>query len=170
MTYNVTGIVEALTTLGPKRLGLPNVTLVFSTDMNGMVTLKEAYIKMRYEYQEQVPVQQKEVTIKSDKESESTSSDGENASEKTTVKTNEGDTSEKVLEDTVKTPDASEKTPEDVEKTTDDKNATAVEPPVQMATVTKRKIRKVSLRVTSISDRLVIKPLTEEQRAQSISL
>ena len=29
MTYNVTGIVEALTTLGPKRLGLPNVTLVF---------------------------------------------------------------------------------------------------------------------------------------------
>ena len=85
MTYNVTGIVEALTTLGPKRLGLPNVTLVFSTDMNGMVTLKEAYIKMRYEYQEQVPVQQKEVTIKSDKDTDNTSSDGENDSEKTTV-------------------------------------------------------------------------------------
>ena len=170
MTYNVTGIVEALTTLGPKRLGLPNVTLVFSTDMNGMVTLKEAYIKMRYEYQEQVPVQQKEVTIKSDKDTDNTSSDGENDSEKTTVKTNEGDPSEKTSEDTKKTSDAAENTSEDGETTGDDKNTTAVEPPVQMATITKRKIRKVSLRVTSISDRLVIKPLTEEQRAQSIKL
>ena len=66
--------------------------------------------------------------------------------------------------------DAAENTSEDGEKTGDDKNTTAVEPPVQMATITKRKIRKVSLRVTSISDRLVIKPLTEEQRAQSIKL
>ena len=169
MTYNITGIVDALTSLGSKRLGMPNVTLVFSMDMNGMITLKEAYIKMRYEYQEQVPVQQKEVTIVSDKENESSSSDGENANEKT-EKATEKKEGENSADDNVKTSDASEKISENGEKMNDDKNTTAVETPVQMATVTKRKIRKVSLRVTSISDRLVIKPLTEEQRAQSINL
>lgn len=180
-----------MNTLGTKRLGLPNVTLVFSNDMNGMVLLKEAYIKMRYEYQEQVPVQQKEVTIKPDKESENATNEStektpekmnESASNKATDKTNEGETSDKTPEGTDKTPEemdkkTPDKTSEDIDKasegadkTSEEKNTTKVEPPVQMATVTKRKIRKVSLRVTPISDRLIIKPLTEEQKTQSITL
>ena len=66
-TYNVTGIPEALAAMGEKRIGVPNVTLVFSNDINGMVSLKDAYMKMRYEYQEQVPVKQEKNTIKEDK-------------------------------------------------------------------------------------------------------
>ena len=69
-TYNVTGIPEALAAMGEKRIGVPNVTLVFSNDINGMVSLKDAYMKMRYEYQEQVLVKQEKNTIKDDKGAE----------------------------------------------------------------------------------------------------
>ena len=41
---------------------------------------------------------------------------------------------------------------------------------VQMVTVTKRKIRKVSLRITPLTERLVILPMTKEQQEKSIAL
>ena len=57
-TFNISGIVQGLNNVGDKRIGQPNVTLVFSNDMNGMVVLKDAYMKVRLQYQEEVPVEQ----------------------------------------------------------------------------------------------------------------
>ena len=45
-TYNITGIAEGIQTMGEKRVGQPNVTLVFTNDMNGIVSLKDAYLKI----------------------------------------------------------------------------------------------------------------------------
>ena len=57
-TFNISGIAQGLANVGDKRIGQPNVTLVFSNDLNGMVVLKDAYMKVRFQYQEEVPVEQ----------------------------------------------------------------------------------------------------------------
>ena len=49
-------------------------------------------------------------------------------------------------------------------------NAKATKEKKETVLVTKRKIRKMSLRVTSLTDRLVILPLSNEERQKSIDL
>ena len=41
---------------------------------------------------------------------------------------------------------------------------------MQTVTVTKRKIRKVSLRITPLTERLVILPMSKEQQEKSVAL
>ena len=205
-TYNVTGIADALTAMGEKRLGLPNVTLVFSTDLNGMVGLKDAYIKMRYEYQEQVPVKKEKATMKLDEESMKTEAakkkeeeeekpaaeaGEEKKEEEKPVEAEEEKEEEKPVEKEEKSAAEAEEKKEgekpaaEAEEEKDEKpvekeaeakveadaeKKKEEEEPVEMITVTKRKIRKVSLRVSSLIDRLVILPLSAEQKRQSVAL
>lgn len=180
-TYNVTGIPEALAAMGEKRIGVPNVTLVFSNDINGMVSLKDAYMKMRYEYQEQVPVKQEKNTIKEDKKEKDKKEDKKD-DKKDDKKTEDKPGEDKPAEDkptneqpTPASENGTEAAPEAMEASAETKPVedTAAEPKkeeVQMVTVTKRKIRKVSLRITPLTERLVILPMTKEQQEKSIAL
>ena len=176
-TYNVTGIPEALAAMGEKRIGVPNVTLVFSNDINGMVSLKDAYMKMRYEYQEQVPVKQEKNTIKDDKGAEKKKEEKEEKAEKTEEKPEEK-TTEKTPEEQNPQPvpeNGTEANPEANAEANAETNAEAkpAEPKkeeVQTVTVTKRKIRKVSLRITPLTERLVILPMSKEQQEKSVAL
>ena len=145
-TYNITGIAEGIQTMGEKRVGQPNVTLVFTNDMNGIVSLKDAYLKIRYLYQEEVEIEKPKNEIKKDPKNAS-------AEEK---KGDEKKGDEKKGEEKP----AEEKPAE--EKPAKEKKETVL--------VTKRKIRKMSLRVTSLTDRLVILPLSDEERQKSIDL
>lgn len=163
-TFNISGIAQGLANVGDKRIGQPNVTLVFSNDMNGMVVLKDAYMKVRFQYQEEVPVEQP----KEEKSVLKTDKDGE---EKKDVK------EEKKEEEQVKAPGGTEPKGEEGE-------VPAVETPAAAATeekkeekpekktmlVTKRKIRKVSLRVQPLPDRQIILPMTKEEKEKSIAL
>lgn len=163
-TFNISGIAQGLANVGDKRIGQPNVTLVFSNDMNGMVVLKDAYMKVRFQYQEEVPVEQP----KEEKSVLKTDKDGE---EKKDVK------EEKKEEEQVKAPGGTEPKGEEGE-------VPAVETPAAGATeekaeekperktmlVTKRKIRKVSLRVQPLPDRQIILPMTKEEKEKSIAL
>ena len=185
-TYNVTGIPEALAAMGEKRIGVPNVTLVFSNDINGMVSLKDAYMKMRYEYQEQVPVKQEKNTIKEDKKEkdkkEDKKDDKKTEDKKDDKKTEDKPGEDKPAEDkptneqpTPASENGTEAAPEAMEASAETKPVedTAAEPKkeeVQTVTVTKRKIRKVSLRITPLTERLVILPMTKEQQEKSIAL
>ena len=191
-TYNVTGIADALTAMGEKRLGLPNVTLVFSTDLNGMVGLRDAYIKMRYEYQEQVPVKKEKATMKMDEESmkaeaakkkeeaeeKKSTAEEEKPVEETDEKKSTAEEEKPVEEAEEKKSTAEEEKPVEEEAKKEEEKVEAEakeaekkeEEPVEMITVTKRKIRKVSLRVSSLIDRLVILPLSAEQKRQSVAL
>ena len=176
-TYNVTGIPEALAAMGEKRIGVPNVTLVFSNDINGMVSLKDAYMKMRYEYQEQVPVKQEKNTIKDDKGAEKKEEKVEKKEEKKEER-KEAKSEEKPEEKTTEeTPEEQnpQPAPENGTETNSETNTeTKPEEPkkeeVQTVTVTKRKIRKVSLRITPLTERLVILPMSKEQQEKSVAL
>ena len=134
VTYNVTGIAEGIAALGEKRLGHPNVTLVFINDLNGIVSLKDAYMKMRFQYQEEVEVEKPKNVIKKEGEVDK-KNDTENAS---------------------------------TEPTTEEKTE---EPPAkETVLVTKRKVRKVNLHISLIPDRLIILPMSEEERRNSTLL
>lgn len=111
------------------------MTLVFTNDLNGIVSLKEAYMKMRFQYQEEVEVEKPKNVIKEEGEKVEKKNDTENASTESP---------------------AEEKTEE---------------PPVkETVLVTKRKVRKVNLRISLIPDRLVILPMSEEERRNSTTL
>ena len=183
-TYNITGIAEGIQTMGEKRVGQPNVTLVFTNDMNGIVSLKDAYLKIRYLYQEEVEVEKPKNEIKKDpkdasaeekkgdekkgdeKKGEEKPAEEKPAEEKPTEEkpTEEKPTEEKPTEE-AETPATEEKPTE--EKPTEEK---PVKEKKETVLVTKRKIRKMSLRVTSLTDRLVILPLSNEERQKSIDL
>lgn len=176
-TYNVTGIPEALAAMGEKRIGVPNVTLVFSNDINGMVSLKDAYMKMRYEYQEQVPVKQEKNTIKDDKGAEKKEEKVEKKEEKKEERKEEKSEEKPEEKTTEETPEEQnpQPAPENGTETNSETNTeTKPEEPkkeeVQTVTVTKRKIRKVSLRITPLTERLVILPMSKEQQEKSVAL
>lgn len=176
-TYNVTGIPEALAAMGEKRIGVPNVTLVFSNDINGMVSLKDAYMKMRYEYQEQVPVKQEKNTIKDDKGAEKKEEKVEKKEEKKEERKEEKSEEKSEEKTTEETPEEQnpQPAPENGTETNSETNTeTKPEEPkkeeVQTVTVTKRKIRKVSLRITPLTERLVILPMSKEQQEKSVAL
>lgn len=168
-TYNVTGIPEALAAMGEKRIGVPNVTLVFSNDINGMVSLKDAYMKMRYEYQEQVPVKQEKNTIKDDKGAEKKEEKVEKKEEKSEEKPEEK-TTEETPEEQNPQPAPENGTETNSETNTETKPEEPKKEEVQTVTVTKRKIRKVSLRITPLTERLVILPMSKEQQEKSVAL
>ena len=176
-TYNVTGIPEALAAMGEKRIGVPNVTLVFSNDINGMVSLKDAYMKMRYEYQEQVPVKQEKNTIKDDKGAEKKEEKVEKKEEKKEERKEEKSEEKSEEKTTEETPEEQnpQPAPENGTETNSETNTeTKPEEPkkeeVPTVTVTKRKIRKVSLRITPLTERLVILPMSKEQQEKSVAL
>ena len=185
-TYNITGIAEGIQTMGEKRVGQPNVTLVFTNDMNGIVSLKDAYLKIRYLYQEEVEVEKPKNEIKKDpkdasaeekkgdeKKGEEKPAEEKPAEEKPTEEkpTEEKPTEEKPTEEkpTEEKPTEEKKGDEKKgeEKPTEEK---PVKEKKETVLVTKRKIRKMSLRVTSLTDRLVILPLSNEERQKSIDL
>lgn len=163
-TFNISGIAQGLANVGDKRIGQPNVTLVFSNDMNGMVVLKDAYMKVRFQYQEEVPVEQpkeEKSVLRTDKDAKDAKEEKKDAKE------------EKKEEEQVKAPGGTEPKGEEGE-------VPAVETPAAGATedktekktmlVTKRKIRKVSLRVQPLADRQIILPMTKEEKEKSIAL
>lgn len=164
-TFNISGIAQGLANVGDKRIGQPNVTLVFSNDMNGMVVLKDAYMKVRFQYQEEVPVEQP----KEEKSMLRTDKDAKDAKE------------EKKEEEQVKAPGGTEPKGEEGEVpavetpaagATEDKTEEKAEdkPEKKTMLVTKRKIRKVSLRVQALADRQIILPMTKEEKEKSIAL
>ena len=196
-TYNITGIAEGIQTMGEKRVGQPNVTLVFTNDMNGIVSLKDAYLKIRYLYQEEVEVEKPKNEIKKDpkdasaeekkgdekkgdekkgeekpaeeKPAEEKPAEEKPAKEAETPATEEKPTEEKPTEEK---PAEEAETPATEEKPTEEKptEEKPVKEKKETVLVTKRKIRKMSLRVTSLTDRLVILPLSNEERQKSIDL
>ena len=191
-TYNITGIAEGIQTMGEKRVGQPNVTLVFTNDMNGIVSLKDAYLKIRYLYQEEVEVEKPKNEIKKDpknasaeekkgdeKKGDEKKGEEKPAKEAETPATEEKPTEEKPTEEKpteeAETPATEEKPTEEKpteEKPTEEKptEEKPVKEKKETVLVTKRKIRKMSLRVTSLTDRLVILPLSNEERQKSIDL
>lgn len=154
--------------MGEKRIGVPNVTLVFSNDINGMVSLKDAYMKMRYEYQEQVPVKQEKNTIKDDKGAEKKAEEKTTTEEKAAEKASEEQPTPAPENGTETTETATETTTET--KPVEEAPAEPKKEEVPTVTVTKRKIRKVSLRITPLTERLVILPMTKEQQEKSVAL
>ena len=163
-TYNVTGIADGIAAIGEKRVGLPNVTLIFTNDMNGMVSLKDSYMKIRYQYQEEVEIEKPKNVIKRDEEG---------ASEPEPEK-KEGETeSEPEKKEGEPEPEPEKKEgeakPEPEKKEGEAKPEPATEKK-ETVMVMKRKIRKIALRVKPIEDRLIIKPLSEEERKKSIAL
>ena len=160
-TYNITGIAEGIQTMGEKRVGQPNVTLVFTNDMNGIVSLKDAYLKIRYLYQEEVEVEKPKNEIK--KDPKDASAEEKKGDEK---KGDEKKGEEKPAEEKPAEEKPTEEKPTE-EKPTEEK---PVKEKKETVLVTKRKIRKMSLRVTSLTDRLVILPLSNEERQKSIDL
>ena len=165
-TYNITGIAEGIQTMGEKRVGQPNVTLVFTNDMNGIVSLKDAYLKIRYLYQEEVEVEKPKNEIK--KDPKDTSADEKKGDDKKgeEKKSEEKPAEEKPAEEKPAEEKPTEEKPTE-EKPTEEK---PVKEKKETVLVTKRKIRKMSLRVTSLTDRLVILPLSDEERQKSIDL
>ena len=200
-TYNITGIADGIASIGEKRLGRPNTTLVFGIDWNGMVSLKEAFLKIRYEYQEEVEVPQPKNVLKSaeqgadakkeasedapakqaepEKEAQSSSdADSDAASASASASASDADVEaeaemEKTLPDETLNEAAKEPAGETVGEAA---NETAAEssgekqPKKGVALVTKRKIRKIPLRVTSVLDRLVVLPMTDAERQRSMDL
>ena len=168
-TFNISGIAQGLANVGDKRIGQPNVTLVFSNDMNGMVVLKDAYMKVRFQYQEEVPVEQpkeEKSVLRTDKDAKDAKEDAKE---------------EKKEEEQVKAPGGTEPKGEEGEVpavetpaagATEDKTEEKAEdkPEKKTMLVTKRKIRKVSLRVQALADRQIILPMTKEEKEKSIAL
>lgn len=158
-TYNITGIALGISNVGEKRVGQPNVTLVFSNDINGMVVLKDAYMKVRFQYQEEVeveqPKEQKNVLKSEEKAEEEKKDSTEEKSEATQEATA---TEEKKTEDKP----ATEEKPVTEEKTSKEEKKTML--------VTKRKIRKMSLRVQPLRDRLIVFPMSSEEKEKSVAL
>ena len=200
-TYNITGIAERIASIGEKRLGQPNITLVFINDMNGIVSLKEAFMKVRYQYQEEVEVEKPKNVMKSSEQGEEanketsedaaakqteTEKEAQNSTETEADIESEGDKTyaEEPSNETVnETP--SEPSNETVDETpsetlsepsnettseTTGKPSEGKEPKKDIVLVTKRKIRKIPLHVTSLLDRLVILPMTNEERQRSMAL
>ena len=183
-TYNITGIAEGIQTMGEKRVGQPNVTLVFTNDMNGIVSLKDAYLKIRYLYQEEVEVEKPKNEIKKDPK-DASAEEKKGDEKKGEEKPAEEKPAEEKPAEEAETPATEEKPTEEKpteEKPTEEKKGDekkgeekpTEEKPVkekkETVLVTKRKIRKMSLRVTSLTDRLVILPLSNEERQKSIDL
>lgn len=197
-TYNITGIAEGIASIGEKRRGQPNVTLIFNNDMNGIVYLKEAFMKVRYEYQEEVEVAKPKNVLKSSEQGEEGKKETseEAAAAAAATKQAEEAASPKQAEEAAKEtqnptetetetdPDSeadaeaesakntTESTPaEEVpanESTSEIRKETKAEKDIVM--VTKRKIRKIPLRFTSLLDRLVILPMTDAERQRSMDL
>lgn len=172
-TYNVTGIADGIATIGEKRVGMPNVTLVFINDMNGMVSLKDLYMKIRYQYQEEVEIEKPKNVIKKDENATEEKKEPEAAAEaKSEEKPAESEPAEG--EKPAETTEGEKPTePAEGEKpaeSAEGEKPAKEEEKKETVMVTKRKIRKISLRVTPIDDRLIIKPLSEEERQKSIAL
>ena len=174
-TYNVTGIADGIAAIGEKRVGLPNVTLIFTNDMNGMVSLKDSYMKIRYQYQEEVEIEKPKNVIKRDEEGASEPEPEKKEGETESVpEKKEGETeSEPEKKEGEPEPEPEKKEgeakPEPEKKEGEAKPEPATEKK-ETVMVTKRKIRKIALRVKPIEDRLIIKPLSEEERKKSIAL
>ena len=214
-TYNITGIADGIASIGEKRLGQPNTTLVFLNDMNGIVYLKEAFLKVRYEYQEEVEVAKPKNVLKSSdqgdegkKEVAEEDAVAKQAEEDAAAKQSEEDAAAKQSEEDAAAKQSEEdaaakqtETEKEKEKETQsptegdsDSDADAEtepektsldeplakeganessgekEPKKDIVLVTKRKIRKIPLRVTSLLDRLVILPMTDAERQRSKDL
>ena len=214
-TYNITGIADGIASIGEKRLGQPNTTLVFLNDMNGIVYLKEAFLKVRYEYQEEVEVAKPKNVLKSSdqgdegkKEVAEEDAVAKQAEEDAATKQAEEDAAAKQSEEDAAAKQSEEdaaakqtETEKEKEKETQsptegdsDSDADAEtepektsldeplakeganessgekEPKKDIVLVTKRKIRKIPLRVTSLLDRLVILPMTDAERQRSKDL
>ena len=223
-TYNITGIADGIASIGEKRLGQPNTTLVFLNDMNGIVYLKEAFLKVRYEYQEEVEVAKPKNVLKSSDqgdegkkevaEEDAVAKQAEEdaatkqAEEDAAAKQSEEDAAAKQSEEDAAAKQSEEdaaakqtETEKEKEKETQsptegdsDSDADAEtepektsldeplakeganessgekEPKKDIVVVTKRKIRKIPLRVTSLLDRLVILPMTDAERQRSKDL
>lgn len=195
-TYNITGIAEGIASIGEKRRGQPNVTLTFNNDMNGIVYLKEAFMKVRYEYQEEVEVAKPKNVLKSSEQGEEGKKETSEEAAAATKQAEEAAASPKQAEEAAKEtqnptetetetdPDSeadaeaesakntTESTPaEEVpanENTSETKKETKSEKDIVL--VTKRKIRKIPLRFTSLLDRLVILPMTDAERQRSMDL
>ena len=189
-TYNITGIAEGIASIGEKRRGQPNVTLIFNNDMNGIVYLKEAFMKVRYEYQEEVEVAKPKNVLKSSeqgeegkketseeaaaaaaaspKQAEETAKETQNPTETET----ETDPDSEADSETESVKNTTESTPAEEEpaneSTSETRKETKAEKDIVM--VTKRKIRKIPLRFTSLLDRLVILPMTDAERQRSMDL
>ena len=205
-TYNITGIADGIASIGEKRLGQPNTTLVFLNDMNGIVYLKEAFLKVRYEYQEEVEVAKPKNVLKSSdqgdegkKEVAEEDAVAKQAEEDAATKQAEEDAAAKQAEEEAaakQTETEKEKEKETQSPTEGDSDSDAdaetepektsldeplakeganessgeKEPKKDIVVVTKRKIRKIPLRVTSLLDRLVILPMTDAERQRSKDL
>lgn len=171
-TFNISGIAQGLANVGDKRIGQPNVTLVFSNDMNGMVVLKDAYMKVRFPVPGggavEQPKEEKSV-LRTDKDAKDAKEEKKDAKE------------EKKEEEQVKAPGGTEPKGEEGEVpavetpaagATEDKTEEKAEdkPEKKTMLVTKRKIRKVSLRVQALADRQIILPMTKEEKEKSIAL
>ena len=205
-TYNITGIADGIASIGEKRLGQPNTTLVFLNDMNGIVYLKEAFLKVRYEYQEEVEVAKPKNVLKSSdqgdegkKEVAEEDAVAKQAEEDAAAKQSEEDAAAKQSEEDAaakQTETEKEKEKETQSPTEGDSDSDAdaetepektsldeplakeganessgeKEPKKDIVLVTKRKIRKIPLRVTSLLDRLVILPMTDAERQRSKDL
>ena len=196
-TYNITGIADRIASIGEKRLGQPNTTLVFINDINGIVSLKEAFMKVRYQYQEEVEVEKPKNVMKSSEQGEEanketsedaaakqteTEKEAQNSTETEAYIESEGDktnaeepSNETANETANETPsEPSNETPsEPSNETTSETTGKAregKEPEKDIVLVTKRKIRKIPLHVTSLLDRLVILPMTNEERQRSMAL
>ena len=205
-TYNITGIADGIASIGEKRLGQPNTTLVFLNDMNGIVYLKEAFLKVRYEYQEEVEVAKPKNVLKSSdqgdegkKEVAEEDAVAKQAEEDAVTKQSEEDAAAKQSEEDAaakQTETEKEKEKETQSPTEGDSDSDAdaetepektsldeplakeganessgeKEPKKDIVLVTKRKIRKIPLRVTSLLDRLVILPMTDAERQRSKDL
>lgn len=189
-TYNITGIAEGIASIGEKRRGQPNVTLTFNNDMNGIVYLKEAFMKVRYEYQEEVEVAKPKNVLKSSEQGEegkketseeaaaaaaAATKQAEEAAKETqnpTETETETDPDSEADAETESAKNTTESTPaEEVpanENTSETKKETKSEKDIVM--VMKRKIRKIPLRFTSLLDRLVILPMTDAERQRSMDL
>lgn len=175
-TYNISGIALGISNMGEKRVGQPNVTLVFSNDMNGMVVLKDAYMKVRFQYQEEVeveqPKEQKNVLKSEEKdaaekkvEAEEKKAEEEKAEEKSEATQEAAATEEKKTEEK---PTTEEKTSTEGKTSTEEKKEEKKEKKTML--VTKRKIRKMSLRVQPLRDRLIVFPMSSEEKEKSVAL
>ena len=189
-TYNITGIAEGIASIGEKRRGQPNVTLIFNTDMNGIVYLKEAFMKVRYEYQEEVEVAKPKNVLKSSEQGEEGKKEtSEEAAAAAAAATKQAEEAAKETQNPTETETETDPDSEADAETESAKNTTestpAEEVPANESTseirketksekdivmVTKRKIRKIPLRFTSLLDRLVILPMTDAERQRSMDL
>lgn len=198
-TYNITGIAEGIASIGEKRRGQPNVTLIFINDMNGIVYLKEAFMKVRYEYPEEVEVEKPKNVLKSPEQGEEgkkeTSEEAAPAAAEAqqteeAAATNQAEP-EKETQNPTETETETETDPDaDAEAETESAKNTAENTPAEdvpangnasestketksekeIVLVMKRKVRKIPLHFTSLLDRLVILPMTDAERQRSTDL